>query len=313
MDISVVVPCFNEAEGLNPFWQRLSAVMGTVSPRWEAVFVNDGSTDATLEVLEALPMAGASGIRIIDFSRNFGKEAAITAGLDQATGQAVIVIDADLQHPPEVIARMVALWREGVEVVLCRRENRHQDTRLRALTSRLFYSLASRIFEVKIPRDVGDFRLMDRVVVDALSSLRENQRFMKGLFAWIGFRTEVISFEVAERSHGASTFNLWKLINFAIDGITSFTTVPLRLWFYIGTVLSLLSVLYGLVIVIATLAFGTDVPGYPSLAAMIAFLGGIQLIGIGVLGEYIGRTYREVKFRPIYVVRRISHKSDDDA
>lgn len=306
---SIVVPCFNEEAGIGAFWEKLCTVMDGVGESWEAIFINDGSRDKTLERLLALPAAGRN-IRIIDFSRNFGKEAAITAGLDHVAGKACVVIDADLQHPPETIPTMIALWRAGNEVVLGKRKSRDTDGALRTWFSNRFYSLASKVFEVPIPKDVGDFRLMDREVVKALGRLRENQRFMKGIFAWVGFRTAIVEFEVAQREHGISSFNLWRLLNFAVDGITSFTTVPLRLWFYIGSAISVLSLIYGIVIVIEALLYGNEVPGYPSLAALLAFLGGVQLIGIGVLGEYIGRIYREVKFRPIYIVRNIIDRDD---
>jgi glycosyltransferase involved in cell wall biosynthesis len=310
IEISIIVPCFNEAEGIAIFWQQLTATMANVTESWETIFINDGSSDKTLDVLTSLTTTSGA-IRIIDFSRNFGKEAAITAGLDNAHGAAVVIIDADLQHPPELIPQMVQLWRAGTEVVLCRRQSRHVDSAIRAGLSNLFYKLASKLFEVEMPRNVGDFRLMDRVVVDALGRLRENQRFMKGLFAWIGFRTVIIDFEVANRAHGTSSFNLWRLLNFAVDGITSFTTVPLRIWFYIGIGMSFLAVAYGVGIVFSAFLFGNSVPGYPSIVALVAFIGGIQLIGIGVLGEYVGRTYKEVKFRPIYVVRKITENRPD--
>lgn len=310
-EISIVVPCYNEAASLDFFWKRLSDVVTTLTSSWEVVFINDGSRDATLEVLGNLRTSAGCTIRIIDFSRNFGKEAALTAGLDAVQGQCVIIIDADLQHPPETISKMVEEWRKGAEVVLCKRTSRRSDPFVRTWLSNSFYKLSARLFEVKIPQDVGDFRLMDRVVVDALVRMRENQRFMKGIFAWIGFRSVTIEFEVAERENGISSFNIWKLWNFALVGITSFTTVPLRLWFYIGLILSVLAVGYGLVITVDTILFGNDVPGYPSLVAMIAFLGGIQLIGIGVLGEYIGRIFREVKHRPIYVIRSRTEITSD--
>jgi glycosyltransferase involved in cell wall biosynthesis len=310
--LSIVVPCYNEAAGIEAFWHRLMKVITALDLTWEAVFINDGSSDATLEAISRL-VASTGAVQIIDFSRNFGKEAAITAGLDHARGAAVVVIDADLQHPPEIIPEMVRLWRQGTEVVLCKRESRESDSPLRAFLSGLFYKLSSRLFEVKIPRDVGDFRLLDRVVVDALSHLRENQRFMKGLFAWIGFRTQTIEFKVEQRAHGSSKFHLWKLLNFAVDGITSFTTVPLRLWFYLGMALSVLAIGYGLTIFFDALIFGNPVPGYPSIVALVAFLGGLQLIGIGILGEYVGRTYKEVKFRPLYVVRKASVKEPSHA
>lgn len=309
--LSVVVPCHNEEAGIGKFWLELATVMEQVGQSWEAVFVNDGSTDETLKRLKDLPVEGRQ-IRIVDFSRNFGKEAAITAGLDLAKGAAVVVIDADLQHPPETIKAMVNLWLAGFEVVLGKRRDRATDSALRTWLSNRFYNLASRIFEVPIPKDVGDFRLMDRKVVQALGNMKENQRFMKGLFAWVGFRSALVEFDVAERQQGTSSFNIWKLLNFAVDGITSFTTVPLRLWFYIGSVISLLSLGYGVWIIISATMFGNSVPGYPSLAVLVAFLGGVQLIGIGVLGEYIGRIYREVKFRPIYIVRDIIERNGND-
>ena len=309
VSFSVVVPCFNEAEGIDAFWVRLVEVMAGVGEPWEAVFINDGSQDATLEKLHALPLRN-DGIKIIDFSRNFGKEAAITAGLDHVAGRAVVIIDADLQHPPETIPLMVALWRAGSEVVLGKRRDRASDSQVRTWFSNRFYSIASRVFEVPIPKDVGDFRLMDQKVVKAIGGMRENQRFMKGLFAWVGFKTAIVEFDVARREHGTSSFNLWKLLNFAVDGITSFTTVPLRLWFYIGSAISIIALLYGAGIAISAILFGNPVPGYPSLAGLIAFIGGVQLIGIGVLGEYIGRIYREVKLRPIYIVRDFIEKKE---
>jgi polyisoprenyl-phosphate glycosyltransferase len=304
-DLSIVVPCYNEEAGIAAFWVRLRQVMQSIGLGWEIIFINDGSSDNTLASINELSLDGVPR-RVIDFSRNFGKEAAITAGLDHARGKASIVIDADLQHPPETIPLMVKLWQAGAEVVLGKRQGRDTDSALRTWFSNRFYGIASKVFEVPIPKDVGDFRLMDGRVVRALSQLRENQRFMKGLFAWVGFRTQIVEFEVAQREHGSSSFNLWKLLNFAVDGITSFTTVPLRLWFYVGSVVSLLSLIYGLFIVIEAILFGNEVPGYPSLAALMSFLGGVQLIGIGVLGEYIGRIYREVKFRPIYIIRDMS-------
>lgn len=303
MQISIVVPCYNEAGNVAVFWARLSDVLGQLSQDWEAIFVNDGSSDNTLSILKKLQSAN-SCISIVDLSRNFGKEAAITAGLDLSTGEAVIVIDADLQHPPEVISEMVELWNKGAEVVVCRRSSRHTDSLVRRWFSHKFYSLSNSLFEVNLPRDVGDFRLMARPVVDALSQLTETQRFMKGLFAWIGFEQKVIEFDVADRAAGSSSFSMWKLWNFAWEGITSFSTVPLRIWFYIGVLISFFSFVYGLFILIATIFIGTSAPGYPSIMVMIAFLGGIQLIGIGVLGEYLGRTYNEAKSRPLYIIRQ---------
>lgn len=303
MEISIVVPCYNEVENINEFWTRLSRVVDSDSSNWEAIFVNDGSQDETLSVLKKLQITNPA-IVIVDLSRNFGKEAAITAGLDQSRGEAVIIIDGDLQHPPEVIPEMLELWKKGAEVVVCRRRSRETDSLLRRWLSRQFYSISNRLFEVNLPRDVGDFRLMTRPVVDALSQLTETQRFMKGLFSWIGFEQKVIEFDVADRAAGSSSFSVWKLWNFAWEGITSFSTVPLRIWFYIGVLISFLSFVYGLFILIATIFIGTSAPGYPSIMVMIAFIGGIQLIGIGVLGEYIGRTYNESKSRPLYIIRQ---------
>lgn len=303
MEISVVVPCYNEAQVIDAFWLRLSSVMKTIVDEWEVIFINDGSRDDTLGKLISI-CSGSCNARYIDFSRNFGKEAAITAGLDHSLGKAIVVIDADLQHPPEVIAELVSLWRDGAEVVLCRRRTRDTDSQLRRWFSRKFYALSEHLFEVTMPKDVGDFRLMDRAVVDALTQLRESQRFMKGLFAWVGFRQHIIDFDVSDRAAGTSSFNLWKLWNFAWEGVTSFTTVPLRLWLYVGSALAVLSFAYGIFILFTAMMGGSDVPCYPSIMVMVAFIGGIQLIGIGVIGEYLGRTYRETKKRPLYIVRK---------
>ena len=241
-------------------------------------------------------------IRIINFSRNFGKEAALTAGLDKARGEAAIPIDVDLQDPPELIKELVARWREGYDVVLAKRANRTSDSFAKRVSADLFYKLNGKISNVDIPNNVGDFRLMSKRVVEALKQLPENQRFMKGLFAWVGFKTVVIEYVREKREAGQSSFNGWKLWNFALDGITSFSTLPLRIWLYIGALVSFLSFLYGSFIILKTLIFGVDLPGYASLAVIMLFLGGIQLIGIGILGEYIGRIYSESKRRPSYII-----------
>ena len=241
-------------------------------------------------------------IRIINFSRNFGKEAALTAGLDKARGEAAIPIDVDLQDPPELIKELVAKWREGYDVVLAKRADRTSDSFAKRVSADLFYKLNGKISNVDIPNNVGDFRLMSKRVVEALKQLPENQRFMKGLFAWVGFKTTVIEYVREKREAGQSSFNGWKLWNFALDGITSFSTLPLRIWLYIGALVSFLSFLYGSFIILKTLIFGVDLPGYASLAVIMLFLGGIQLIGIGILGEYIGRIYSESKRRPSYII-----------
>ncbi|MEH6591029.1 MAG: glycosyltransferase family 2 protein [Halioglobus sp.] len=302
MDISVVIPCFNESSGVRQFWDRLARVMDDITLSWEAVFVNDGSADSTLAKLKEIRESHGN-CRIIDLSRNFGKEAAITAGLDYSTGSAVIVIDADLQHPPEVIGEMVALWKKGAEVVMGRRKQRTTDSLMRRWFSKKFYTFAQRLFVVSLPRDVGDFRLMDRIVVEKIGELKETERFMKGLFAWIGFRQVIVDFEVEPRSAGTSNFSSWKLWNLALQGITSFSTAPLRIWFYIGLIISTGSILYAIFVLIHSLLYGTNVPGYPSIIILVGLIGGLQLIGIGILGEYLGRTYMESKGRPIYVVR----------
>ena len=242
-------------------------------------------------------------MRVIDLSRNFGKEAALSAGLDAARGDAVIPIDADLQDPPELIPALIAQWRNGFEVVLARRVDRDTDTFMKRWTAGLFYRLHNLIGDVRIPENVGDFRLLDRRVADALRALPERCRFMKGMFAWLGFRTAVVDYRRAQRAAGRSKFSGWRLWNLAIEGITGFSTVPLRIWTYIGVAVSFTAFAYAAFIVGRTLLLGADVPGYASLIVIMLFLGGVQLIGIGVIGEYVGRIYLETKQRPVYLVR----------
>ncbi|NPA30160.1 MAG: glycosyltransferase family 2 protein [Epsilonproteobacteria bacterium] len=299
--LSIVCPAYNEAPNIRPFLQKLIPVLEKIGESYEIIFVNDGSTDDTLESLIDAKKEFPP-IRIINLSRNFGKEAALTAGIDHARGQAVIPIDADLQHPPELIEEMVKKWKEGYDVVAAKRLSRTGEHPLKKLSARLFYNLHNKISDIDIPADIGDFRLMSRKVVEALKLLPENQRFMKGIFAWVGFKTAVVEYYQEERHAGTSSFNAWKLWNFALDGITSFSTVPLRVWFYIGLVISGFSFLLGVYIVLEVLVDGIDVPGYASTILMVLFLGGIQLIGIGILGEYIGRIFKEVKRRPTYIV-----------
>lgn len=301
--VSLVVPFHNEASGAKAFFERVAAVISSLPEyRFEIIAINDGSRDATLqELLAAHKIYG--NVHVVDFSRNFGKEAALTAGLDRASGDAVIPIDSDLQHPPELITEMLAKWRDGAEVVLARRNDRLTDGKLQKLSANFFYRIHNRISDIDIPPDVGDFRLMDKAVVTSLRQLPENRRFMKGLFAWVGFRTVTVHYDVAPRTQGMSSFNLWKLWNFALEGITSFSTAPLRIWTYVGAFASFLALLYAFIIIVKTLVSGVDMPGYASLMVAVLFFGGIQLIGIGVLGEYIGRIYSEVKRRPVYIVR----------
>ena len=299
--ISIIAPCYNEEETIEPFLRRIEEILTQINEPYEIVFVNDGSKDNTLNVLLSAKQ-NFKNIRIINFSRNFGKEAALTAGLDKARGEAAIPIDVDLQDPPELIKDLVAKWREGYDVVLAKRADRTSDSFAKRVSADLFYKLNGKISNVDIPNNVGDFRLMSKRVVEALKQLPENQRFMKGLFAWVGFKTTVIEYAREKREAGQSSFNGWKLWNFALDGITSFSTLPLRIWLYIGALVSFLSFLYGSFIILKTLIFGVDLPGYASLAVIMLFLGGIQLIGIGILGEYIGRIYSESKRRPSYII-----------
>lgn len=300
--LSIVCPLYNEEESLAPFLERLLPVLAATGMGYEIVCVNDGSRDATLErLLEAARKQPS--IRVLDLSRNFGKEAALTCGIDHARGAAVIPIDADLQDPPELILEMLALWRQGFDVVLAQRVDRSADHLLKRKTAEWFYRLHNAISDSQIPPNVGDFRLMDRKVVEALKNLPERRRFMKGLFAWVGFRQAVIPYSREPRQAGASKFSGWYLWNFALEGITSFSTVPLRIWTYLGLFIALLAFAYGGFIVGRVLLLGRDMPGYASLITVVLFLGGIQLIGLGVLGEYLGRIYLESKGRPVYIVR----------
>ncbi|MDD5107858.1 MAG: glycosyltransferase family 2 protein [Desulfuromonadaceae bacterium] len=300
--LSIVCPMYNEEESLAVFFNRLLPVLVSAGEPFEIVCVNDGSRDATLERLFTARKLEPR-IRILNLSRNFGKEAALTCGIDHAIGDAVIPIDADLQDPPELIIEMLQLWRQGFDVVLAQRTDRSADHFLKRKTAEWFYRLHNAISDSVIPSNVGDFRLMDRKVVEALKALPERRRFMKGLFAWVGFRQAVIPYSREARQAGASKFSGWHLWNFALEGITSFSTAPLRIWTYLGLFIALLAFTYGSFIVGRVLLLGRDMPGYASLITVVLFLGGIQLIGLGVLGEYLGRIYLETKGRPVYIVR----------
>jgi glycosyltransferase involved in cell wall biosynthesis len=308
--LSLVVPVYNEVETVALFVERVQSVFSDPATILvEYIFVNDGSTDATLETLLLLQRR-TPGIKVVDLSRNFGKEAALSAGLRCATGQVVVPIDVDLQDPPELVLEMIDKWREGYEVVLGRRVDRTSDSWAKRASANWFYRIHNKIADPAIPENVGDFRLMDRQVVDALNELPESRRFMKGLFAWVGFRTACINYSRPERIAGASKFNGWRLWNFALEGITSFSTDPLKIWTYLGIAVSLGSFLFATLIVLKVVFSGIDVPGYASIMVAVTFLGGLQLIGIGVLGEYLGRTYLESKRRPVYLVRRIYENKD---
>ncbi|TXI34111.1 MAG: glycosyltransferase [Aquipseudomonas alcaligenes] len=310
LELSLVIPVFNEAETVHLFSDRVVQVFSAHTDiRAELVFVNDGSSDDTLERLMAIQATNPS-VRIVDLSRNFGKEAALTAGLQAASGQVIVPIDVDLQDPPELILEMIAKWREGFEVVLGRRVHRGSDSWAKRASAGWFYRIHNKIADPQIPPNVGDFRLMDRSVVDAINALPESRRFMKGLFAWVGFRTAYVDYARPERIAGTTKFNGWRLWNFALEGITSFSTDPLRIWTYLGMLVSFLSLLFAASIVLKVLIHGVDVPGYASLMVAVTFLGGLQLIGIGVIGEYLGRTYLESKRRPVFLVRRIYEAKD---
>lgn len=293
---------YNEAEGLDAFFLRLLPALEGTGETYEVVCINDGSQDNTLSRLRHCQQRHPV-IRIVDLSRNFGKEAALTCGIDHALGDAVIPIDVDLQDPPELIAEMLLIWRQGFDVVLAQRVDRATDTLLKRKTAEWFYCLHNAIADHPLPRNVGDFRLMDRRVVEALKQLPERRRFMKGLFAWVGFRHATLPYVREKRHAGKSKFSGWRLWNFALEGLTSFSTAPLRIWTYIGGSIAVLAFAYGLFIVGRTLFLGRDLPGYASLITVTLFLGGVQLIGLGILGEYIGRLYGEAKGRPIYIIR----------
>ena len=300
--LSVVVPLYNEAEGVALLHARLSAVLdGMNLPRREIVFVDDGSRDATFAAVAVLA-ADDPSIRALRFARNFGKEAAMAAGLRAATGEVIVLMDGDLQHPPELIPTLLEEWQKGARMVTAVRRSRHTDPWLRRQLSRAFYAVFARMAEIALEEGGGDFRLFDRVVVDAINSLPERTRFMKGITQWVGFRQAAVDFEPEERAAGTSGWSLWRLLRYAVDGISAFSTLPLRIWSVIGVVMAAISVLYGGFLVVRTLILGIDVPGYASTIVAVLFLSGIQLLSLGVLGEYVGRIFTEVKGRPLYLV-----------
>lgn len=312
--LSVVVPMYNEEQVCGVFFAAVVPVLERITANYEIICVNDGSRDNTLQVLREARDQN-NKIKIIDLSRNFGKEPALTAGLDFAQGAAVIPIDADLQDPPEVIPQLVAKWREGYDMVLAKRNDRRGDSALKRLTARLFYRLLGRIGDIPIPTDTGDFRLLDRKVVDVLSHLPERTRFMKGLFAWPGFKQAVVSYSRPARAAGASKWTLWHLWNLALEGVVSFSTLPLRIWTYVGLLMALFSLSYISFIVGRYFIFGVDVPGYASLIVVMLFFNGLTLIGLGILGEYLARIFIEVKQRPLYLIRETVgfNRGDADA
>jgi len=303
--ISIACPIYNEALGIAALHQALTQLFAQYSQYdFEVLCIDDGSSDNSLAQLIAVQIQDPR-FRIIEFSRNFGKEAALSAGINLCKGDALIPMDADLQHPPSVIPLLIDKWQEGYDVVLAKRINRHEESWLKRISAQWFYRLHNRMSSIQIPENVGDFRLINRAVIDALKHLPEQQRFMKGLFAWVGFKTATIDYTCQTRHSGSTKFSKWKLWNFALDGITSFSTAPLKIWTYIGILGAACSFSYGTFIILRTLIIGKDIPGFASLLVGILFLGSLQLMSIGMLGEYIGRIYMESKRRPTYLVRKI--------
>ncbi len=303
--ISCVVPAFNEAKNLQLLLTQLTAQLAALSDKWEVLLVDDGSIDATpLAVLNWTSGNDAvhSGVRYVRLSRNFGKEAALTAGIDRARGQVVLLMDADLQHPAALLPQMLAAWQRGADMVCAARSSRSDETLLKRIGTRLFYRLVNSNTAVPIPVDAGDFRLMDRRVVDALKMLPERNRFMKGLYAWVGFRTEVVPYMPADRHAGHSHFSIRRLAKLAFTGVTAFTNLPLRLWSAVGALIALASILFAVWIVIDHVVYGHHIPGWATLVTGMALFSGLQLLSIGILGEYIGRIFDEVKQRPVYIV-----------
>lgn len=304
--LSIIVPVLNEQDSLTPFVEQVKPLLETAAQHFEILFIDDGSTDATLAQLKALNRQDAR-IRYVSFSRNFGKEAALTAGLAHAKGDAVIPMDVDLQDPPELIPEFVRLWQEeGYDMVYGVRASRPEDSAAKRATAKGFYRLFNRITHSPIPGNAGDYRLMSRRVVDVLLQLPERNRFMKGLYAWAGFKSTGVPYQRPSRHAGESKFSFWKLWNFALDGLVGFSSIPLRVWSYIGASVALLAFVYMVMLITSVLVGGRDVPGYASLMSVVLFFGGMQLLSIGILGEYIARLFIEVKGRPLYVVQETS-------
>lgn len=303
MKISLVVPVFNEEDTIPIFYKAVREYEPLKEYDVEIVFINDGSKDSTENIINALSISD-NLVKSLSFTRNFGKEPALFAGLDHATGDAVIPIDVDLQDPIEVIPQLIEKWKDGADMVLAKRTDRSTDGHLKRKSAEMFYKLHNKISTPKIEENVGDFRLMSREIVENIQKMPERNLFMKGILSWVGGRTEVVEYSRAERCAGESKFNGWKLWNLALEGITSFSTFPLRIWTYIGLGVSVFAFLYAAWMIVDKLIWGNPVPGYPSLMTAILFLGGVQLIGIGVLGEYIGRIYIETKQRPKYILKK---------
>jgi polyisoprenyl-phosphate glycosyltransferase len=309
--LAVVVPAFNEGESLREFHSRLAAVLDKLDLTSEVLYVDDGSRDDTWAVMCALRESD-SRVATLKLSRNFGKELALTAGLDNVDADAVIVIDADLQDPPELIPEFVRWWREGYDVVYGTRSTRAGESRLKKFTASAFYRVMERLSATPVPRDTGDFRLLNRRALDALKQLRERQRFMKGLFAWVGYRQKALVYERDARFAGSSKFNYWRLWNFALEGITSFSGAPLKIATYVGVFTALLAFVFALFVFTKALLYGDPVRGYPTLLVVVLFLGGVQFMALGLIGEYLGRLYMEVKQRPLYLIDEYVHAQSSD-
>lgn len=310
--ISILIPAYNEQDVLRHLYERLNKLAGeTPGYAFEFLFVNDGSRDKTLEIVKTYAEKDPR-IAYVNLSRNFGKETAMIAGLDHVTGDATVIIDADLQDPPELIPQMISYWEEGYDDIYARRSNRRGETWLKKATSTTFYKILQKSTRIPIQQDTGDFRLLDRRCVEALKQIRESQRYTKGMFSWIGYRKKEITYERDPRAAGESKWNYFQLLNLAIEGIVSFTTSPLRVSTYVGIVVSFFAFIYMLFLVFRTVFFGTDMAGYPSIMAAILFLGGVQLLSLGIIGEYIGRIFNETKGRPLYFVEEYhaSEKTD---
>ena len=314
--VSIIIPAYNEEEVIRIFHQRLINTINSQEDDFEIIYINDGSTDTTLDILKTL-CADDQRVGLIDLSRNFGKEIAMTSGIDHAQGDAIIVIDADLQDPPELIGKLIEKWNEGFDIVNAQRESRAGETWFKKYTAHAFYRLIKKTTHVHIPEDTGDYRLLNRKAVDALAGLRERNRFMKGLFAWIGYNSTTVRYQRDKRFAGTSKWSYWRLWNLAIEGFTSFTTAPLKMSTYIGMFTALLSLVYGTYIIARTLMFGNPIAGYPSLIVVILFIGGVQLISIGIIGEYLSRIFDETKQRPLYLIKeqipsrpRTAHSND---
>lgn len=304
--LTILVPVKDEEQSIAPFVSRvvdvLTKLADPAASSFEILFIDDGSVDRTMAEIRRACVADPR-VRAISLSRNFGKEAALSAGLDHARGSAIVPLDVDLQDPPEALGEMIAKWREGFEIVYGVRSNRQSDSLPKRLTADLYYRAHNALSHDKIPEHAGDFRLLDRVVVDVIRAMPERTRFMKGLFAWAGFRQASVSYSREERTVGTTKFRYWKLWTLAIDGITSASTVPLRIWSYLGGMVALFAMAFAIFIVVRTIVSGSEVPGYASLMVAILFLGGLQLLSLGVLGEYVGRIMVETKHRPLYVIR----------